>query len=98
MPSSILQACAHFALTSICRRLHAGATMAKPKPSDKSRDRYCVMFLGMHRSGTSALTGVLSKLGSEIPTSAMPASKSNAKGFFEFTKVRDLDGDLVASA
>lgn len=56
------------------------------------------MVLGMHRSGTSALGGVLSKLGCDVPASLMPASKGNEKGFFESVAVRDFNEELLASA
>jgi hypothetical protein len=52
----------------------------------------------MHRSGTSALAGILHKLGCNIPATPMPASKSNTKGFFESVKVRDFNEELLASA
>ena len=71
---------------------------SKSKTSDVTKDRTCVLILGMHRSGTSALAGVLSKLGCELPASPMPESKSNAKGFFESIKVRDFNEELLASA
>ncbi|MBN8291134.1 hypothetical protein JI664_04065 [Rhodobacter sp. NTK016B] len=57
-----------------------------------------VLVLGMHRSGTSALAGVLSKLGCELPQAIMEPSQSNAKGFFESTAVRDLNDEILASA
>jgi hypothetical protein len=71
--------------------------MRKPKKPGESRDRNCVMILGMHRSGTSALAGVLSKLGCKIPASPMPACKSNAKEFFEFAKASDLNDEMMTS-
>jgi hypothetical protein len=37
----------------------------------------------MHRSGTSALAGMLSKLGAASPRSLMQADELNAKGYFE---------------
>ena len=50
----------------------------------------CLIVLGMHRSGTSALTGMLSMLGLDPGTSLMPAQEEmNPKGFWEH-------GDIVA--
>lgn len=72
--------------------------MSNPKSSAKANSRTCVLVLGMHRSGTSALAGVFSRLGCEMPASPMPASKGNEKGFFESTVIRDLNEDLLASA
>lgn len=62
-----------------------------------SQPRTCVLVMGMHRSGTSALTGVLNQLGCELPRNLMPVSKSNAKGFFEGTAIRDFNDEILAS-
>ena len=43
----------------------------------------CILILGMHRSGTSALTGVLSLLDVYLGSELMPASEDNKKGYFE---------------
>ena len=48
-----------------------------------SRPRTCVLVLGMHRSGTSALTRILSLAGAKLPVSLMSPSPSNATGFWE---------------
>ena len=42
-----------------------------------------VMILGMHRSGTSMLSGLVYKMGFQIGDSIMKASKYNPKGYFE---------------
>jgi hypothetical protein len=42
-----------------------------------------ILVLGMHRSGTSALTGSLVKAGVAAPRTLMPAHVSNERGFFE---------------
>jgi len=60
-------------------------------------DRVCVLVLGMHRSGTSALTGVLNKLGCDLPTHLMAGSKGNEKGFFESTAIRDFNDELLSA-
>ena len=44
--------------------------------------RRCLVVLGMHRSGTSALTGTLEKLGAWVGET-IPASEENPKGYFE---------------
>lgn len=62
-----------------------------------SQTRTCVLVLGMHRSGTSALTGVLHQLGCDLPRNLMPVSVSNAKGFFEGTAIRDFNEEILAS-
>jgi hypothetical protein len=50
----------------------------------------CIIVLGMHRSGTSALAGTLGLLGVEIGSTLIPAHPDiNAKGFWE-------NADIVA--
>lgn len=45
--------------------------------------RRAILVLGMHRSGTSALTRVLSLLGAELPKHVMPANTGNPTGYWE---------------
>lgn len=42
-----------------------------------------ILVLGMHRSGTSAVTGVLQRLGIPVPGEMLPPAADNPKGFFE---------------
>jgi len=72
--------------------------MSKAQRLQPRQSRTCILVLGMRRSGTSALGGVLSKLGCDLPATPMAASKSNAKGFFESVVVRDFNDELLASA
>ncbi|MFW5451317.1 MAG: glycosyltransferase [Methylophagaceae bacterium] len=48
-----------------------------------SQAKQAVLVLGMHRSGTSALTHVLELLGVELGSSLLPASRDNETGYFE---------------
>ena len=51
-----------------------------------------VLVLGMHRSGTSTLTGVLHRMGLPIGDNLMKPSKDNPKGYYEnmdFYKVNE---------
>ena len=43
----------------------------------------CILVLGMHRSGTSALTGVLQYLDIDLGSNLAGAAQDNKKGFFE---------------
>jgi hypothetical protein len=52
----------------------------------------------MHRSGTSALTGVLARMGCDLPKTEMPVNDSNAKGFYESHKAYLLNNSLLESA
>ncbi|MFK7733832.1 MAG: glycosyltransferase, partial [Pseudomonadales bacterium] len=43
----------------------------------------CLVVLGMHRSGTSALTGLLEHLGVDLGETLLETQPDNEKGFFE---------------
>lgn len=56
----------------------------------------CIVVLGMHRSGTSALTGVLSLLGIHPGESLLPAMEDvNPKGFWEHAEVVAIHNELL---
>lgn len=60
--------------------------------------RYAVMVLGMHRSGTSALAGTLGLLGCTLPKHLMRGSKDNELGYFEPQPLYNLHERLLSSA
>lgn len=55
-----------------------------------------ILVLGMHRSGTSAVSGVLHSLGVELGRAVSPAGPSNPRGYFENTRVMLLHEELLA--
>lgn len=56
----------------------------------------CIVVLGMHRSGTSALTAVLSMLGAYPGDSLIPAKESiNPKGFWEHADIVAVHDELL---
>jgi len=54
----------------------------------------CVLILGMHRSGTSAITGIMQKLGYDLGGELLPNAEDNSKGFFENVRVKEYN-DIV---
>ncbi len=58
---------------------------AKAKAAGPARTAYLV--LGMHRSGTSAITQVLALAGASLPQNVMAGDEHNAKGYFEPWKI-----------
>ncbi|HYD87717.1 MAG TPA: glycosyltransferase [Vitreimonas sp.] len=52
---------------------------------------------GMHRSGTSAVSRVLSLLGAELPLTLMQPGFDNPKGFWESAKVAALNDEILGS-
>lgn len=57
-----------------------------------------LVVLGMHRSGTSAITRVLNMMGCDLPLTLLAANESNEKGHWESSKFRDLNNDILESA
>lgn len=67
---------------------------ARRRPSS-STPRDCVVVLGMHRSGTSALAGTLSLLGVDFGSDLIGANSGNPRGHFELTSAVELDDILL---
>ena len=59
------------------------------------KGKKCILILGMHRSGTSALAGSLSLLSVNFGNSNVPPSFDNPKGFYENSKIQDLNDQLL---
>lgn len=58
--------------------------------------RTCILIPGMHRSGTSALTGVLDILGVSLGSDLMPSNqKVNPKGFYENLHFFDINNRFL---
>lgn len=60
--------------------------------------RYAVIVLGMHRSGTSALSGLLMQLGGDGPAAPLGKSSNNPLGHFEAKALFLLQDELLQSA
>ena len=66
--------------------------------SSKQAARVCLLILGMHRSGTSAVCGVMHQLGAERPLREMPPQPDNEKGFFEPIVLSAIHDRMLGSA
>jgi hypothetical protein len=62
-------------------------------PRENTREAYLV--LGMHRSGTSAVTQLLALAGASLPKNVMPGDEHNAKGYFEPWKIALFDDERL---
>lgn len=60
--------------------------------------RHCILVLGMHRSGTSALTGLLGLLGAAVPGDPMPPVADNPLGYWESRRIARFNNRLLESA
>ena len=68
------------------------------RDADGGAARRAVVILGMHRSGTSALTGVLGLAGAGLPANLMPATPANPRGYFESQLLYELHEEIFAEA
>ena len=77
----------------------AGGPGREPKVSggQAAAERQAVVILPMHRSGSSALSRVLSLLGCDLPKTLMGGNETNPTGHWESTVVRALNDDVLAS-
>ncbi|EQD49639.1 Uncharacterized conserved protein UCP029407 [mine drainage metagenome] len=57
--------------------------------------RQMILVLGMHRSGTSAVTGVFAHLGAALGGHLIPAADDNPKGFFEHADIVAMHQNLL---
>ena len=60
--------------------------------------RRCILILGMHRSGTSALTKALGLLGGQLPAETMPPAADNPRGYWESPALARFNNQLLRSA
>lgn len=60
-------------------------------------EKTAVIILGMHRSGTSAVAGVLDHLGISFGSSLMPPAVDNEKGYFENIDVYRIHEAVLAA-
>jgi hypothetical protein len=67
-------------------------TAPKAKPAVP---RTAYLVLGMHRSGTSAVTQLLALAGASLPANVMPGDEHNAKGYFEPWKIALFNDELL---
>ncbi len=75
--------------------------MGETPPSQSTQSdlpRTAVLVLGMHRSGTSALAGVLVHLGATAPRSLMRPTNDNPRGYWESDPIRHFHDRLLTSA
>ena len=59
-------------------------------------NRAVILVLGMHRSGTSALTGALAETGARLPSNLLLPQADNPHGFFESDAIVRLHDEILA--
>jgi hypothetical protein len=67
-------------------------------PPSNSSQRTCLLILGMHRSGTSAITRICNLMGAELPRQLVAAGPSNEAGHWESERLVFLHDQMLAEA
>lgn len=73
------------------------STMAAGARARRASARRAVLVLGMHRSGTSAVTRVFNLLGADLPKGLMRPGPDNEAGFWESDDLRIINDEILAS-
>ncbi len=60
-------------------------------------DRACVLVLGMHRSGTSAMTRTIHAMGAALPSNLIDPSPDNEEGFWESEEIVRIHNDFLVA-
>src|SRR5687768_780861 len=68
-----------------------------PAPSGNP-EREAILVLGMHRTGTSAFSGVIHLLGASAPAHLQPGDAFNSKGYWESQAVVRLNDRILHAA
>jgi hypothetical protein len=71
---------------------------ANPDPAQSGPRRTAYLVLGMHRSGTSAVTQLLGLAGANLPAEVMPGDEHNAKGYFEPWRIALFNDERLRAA
>jgi hypothetical protein len=70
----------------------------RPQPGPGATPRTAYLVLGMHRSGTSAITQLLSLAGAQLPKNVMPGDEHNAQGYFEPWRIAIFNDERLRAA
>lgn len=75
---------------------NAQAILARGSVADTAKP-LAILVVGMHRSGTSALSGVLNQLGIAVPGELMAATDRNQRGYFENERLMVFHDEVLAT-
>jgi len=74
-------------------------TELKPVPTaSRKGHRKCLLILGMHRSGTSAIARAINLLGPDMPRNLLGAERFNRAGHWEPERIVAVNDELLAKA
>ncbi len=73
------------------------AVLASPIPSRLANRRIAILVAGMHRSGTSLLANLLTRLGAELPRKRLGPGRGNPLGHWEPSKLVALNDRILTA-
>ncbi|SFQ70617.1 hypothetical protein [Donghicola eburneus] len=79
------------------KRTEKTGTPPETQAANAQVNREAVVVLPMHRSGSSALSRILSLLGCDLPKTLMLGNETNPTGHWESVEIRALNDDILAS-
>lgn len=77
------------------RKGDSAPTPGKSRRPPRSGARTAILILGVHRSGTSALTRVLGLCGAALPRRPLPPAPDNPTGFWESDAIHRIHTELL---
>ena len=80
------------------RSLTSNSTKSTGPTDNLQTPRTALVVVGMHRSGTSAISRVLNLLGADMPKKLLPPRSSNPAGFWESKDVMILHDKILSGA
>ena len=75
-----------------------GSSEAREANTDGNAIKRLIVVLGMHRSGTSAITRGLQVMGVGLGDRMMPAMPDNVKGFWEDVDLNALNMEMLSAS
>lgn len=79
---------------SASNALQSSSSASSGLPEDENKT--CVLILGMHRSGTSALTRLVSMLGATLPRNLLGSGEGNEAGHWEPARLIDYHDRMLS--
>lgn len=77
--------------------LRQNASAPEQVSAFQSQKKQAVLILGMHRSGTSALTRAINLLGMDLPSHLMAANFANETGYWESVELAKIHDEILSS-
>src|SRR5262245_37750610 len=79
-------------------RIRSSEKIVARRRDNASGGRQALLVLGMHRSGTSAITRIFNLLGADLPKNLMSSGPGNELGHWESNDLVIIHDDLLTSA